>query len=190
MGKANMIRNRRQLNQFPKAAVVALLVIGLLVAGCSSKKASTGSTGTTTAGDTATSTVRAPKTKFVLHAGLAFGGFHRYIYKPYKAGTFQAHAPGRLKASVKAGLAGLFAYHELKLALVDAQADPTLAKLVAPITALQDRMQTAGTQAKSGNLNPQDLEATNTQVEQLRTQSGQAGAPVQDQVPQSLTSTG
>lgn len=27
------------------------------------------------------------KTKFVLHAGLAFGAFHRFIYAPYKANT-------------------------------------------------------------------------------------------------------
>jgi hypothetical protein len=34
--------------------------------------------------------------KFVLHAGLAFGAFHRYIYKPFKAG-----APG-LRGSARA----------------------------------------------------------------------------------------
>jgi hypothetical protein len=32
------------------------------------------------------------KTKFVLHAGLAFGAFHRYLYKPYQAGTFNKGA--------------------------------------------------------------------------------------------------
>ena len=41
---------------------------------------------------------------------------------------------------VKAGLAALFINHELKLALADARASPTLSKLVAPITALQARI--------------------------------------------------
>ncbi|MGH3688400.1 MAG: hypothetical protein ACRDSM_25810 [Pseudonocardiaceae bacterium] len=51
------------------------------------------------------------KTKFVLHAGLAFGGFHHFIYAPYKAGNLHGFA-----ALAKTGLAGLFTVHELKLA--------------------------------------------------------------------------
>ena len=58
--------------------------------------------------------VHLAKTKFVLHAGLAFGAFHRYILEPYRAGAFRKGAPGRTKALVKAGAAGLFAYRELK----------------------------------------------------------------------------
>jgi len=34
---------------------------------------------------------------FVLHAGLAFGAFHRWIYKPFKAG---ARSPVRLEKLV------------------------------------------------------------------------------------------
>ncbi len=186
----------RHLGRFRSCAVVALLVVGLLAGGCSSsKKASSVSAGSATSSgvtasgnSTAVKNVRAPKTKFVLHAGLAFGAFHRYLYKPFKAGTFKAHAHGRLRAAVKGGLAGLFVYHELKLALTDAQADKTLSKLVAPITALQDRIRSSAAGVKSGKT--QDLEGTNTQLEQLRSQSAQAGAPVQDQQTNSLATTG
>jgi hypothetical protein len=97
----------RRFRQFRSCAVVAILVLGLVAGGCSSKKASNvsaGSVTTSAAGGSSNSpaagkSVRAPKTKFVLHAGLAFGAFHRYLYKPFKAGTFKAHAHGRIRAA-------------------------------------------------------------------------------------------
>ena len=70
------------------------------------------------------------KTKFVLHSGLAFGAFHRYLYKPFKAGTFKKGADGRFRAFVKAGLAALFVKREVRLAAEDVQANPTLCKLI------------------------------------------------------------
>jgi hypothetical protein len=54
------------------------------------------------------------KTKFALHAGLAFGAFHHFIYGPFKAGGLHGVAP-----LAKAGAAGLFTVHELKLAKAD-----------------------------------------------------------------------
>ena len=98
------------------AVTVLALSLSLAVTGC-------GSSGH----------VHFAKTKFVLHAGLAFGAFHRYIYKPYKAGDFTPVSSHKLTI-VKAGAAGLFAYHEIKIALVDAQSSPTLSKLVSPLT--------------------------------------------------------
>src|ERR1700761_1772165 len=47
------------------------------------------------------------KTKFTAHAALGFGAFHRYIYKPYRAGTFRSGAHGRLTTFAKAALAAL-----------------------------------------------------------------------------------
>lgn len=41
-------------------------------------------------------------------------------------------------------LAGLFSYHELKLAIKDAPHSPKLGKLVAPITALADKIKSIG----------------------------------------------
>ncbi|MBO0691872.1 MAG: hypothetical protein J2P58_03150, partial [Acidimicrobiaceae bacterium] len=50
------------------------------------------------------------KTKFVLHSALAFGAFHRYIYKPFRSGSFSSsnHFTKRLLAFGKATAAGLF----------------------------------------------------------------------------------
>ena len=82
--------------------------------------------------------VRFAKTKFLLHSGLAFGAFHRYILKPYRAGSFKKGAPGRTKALAKAGAAGLFAYHELKVARNNAICDGSALRSLA--TSLSDAL--------------------------------------------------
>ena len=90
--------------------VVALLLAVSLTAvtACGPKTAPTSGTGTSTSQAAGTDQVRFAKTKFALHAGLAAGAIHRYLYKPYKAGTLQPGAKGRTKALVKAGLATAF----------------------------------------------------------------------------------
>lgn len=83
------------------------------------------------------------RTKFLLHAGLAFGAFHRYIYKPFLSGGFTPPLRHKL-AIVKAGAAALFAYHEIKIALIDAQSSALLSKLVSPADGSRDTVQLAG----------------------------------------------
>jgi len=76
--------------------------------GCGSKSSSSSSsTELSSAATTSTSSVgHLPTAKFVLHAGLALGAFHRYIYKPFKAGPFTSGSLFKHKlAVVKAGLA-------------------------------------------------------------------------------------
>jgi hypothetical protein len=75
------------------------------------------------------------RTKFLLHSGLAFGAFHRYILKPYRAGTFRRGAAGRRRALVKGAAAALFAVHELKVARNDAVCDgATLHRLAGSVS--------------------------------------------------------
>ena len=101
-------------------ALVLVVVLGFAVASlaaCGDDTKVVTDTGSN--GQTTTQTVpdiNFAKTKFVLHSGLAFGAFHRYIYKPFKEGKFRSGAPGRRRTFVKAGLAGAFAYHELRVA--------------------------------------------------------------------------
>lgn len=97
------------------------------------------------------------KTKFLLHAGIAFGAFHRYILKPYKAGTFKKGASGRKTAFVKAGAAGLFAYHELKVARKDALASDTLRPLVDKLDSAGAKLKDLASSLKGGALNPAAL---------------------------------
>ena len=93
----------------------------------------------------------------MLHAGLAFGAFHHWIYKPAKAGEL-SHPLEHKLTTVKAALASAFVYHELKLALADAQADPTLSKLVAPITDLENKLHGLAGSVKSGGATSADVD--------------------------------
>jgi hypothetical protein len=106
---------------------VALLPasVGLVACGNDTKTVSS----TTPSGEVVTRTVpdvKFAKARFVLHTGLALGAFKRWIYDPWKAGTFSQGAEGRKKALAKAGLAGVFALTQLKEARDAALSDDQL----------------------------------------------------------------
>jgi hypothetical protein len=158
--------------------LAALLVLTLGLSACGSSS-STSSTSGSTQGTTSFA-----KTKFVLHAGLAFGAFHHFIYKPYKAGNLTSGGLLNHKlALVKAGLAGAFAYHEVKLALVDAKSSPLLSRLLSPLTALSNRFQALGTQLKAGNLDASAIEGANTQTGVTSAAAQAAGQPISEATP-------
>ncbi len=71
----------------PGIVAAAAIVLALALAGCGSSASSSASTSTSTSPGTASSSVALAKTKFVLHAGLAFGAFHHFIYSPLKAAS-------------------------------------------------------------------------------------------------------
>jgi hypothetical protein len=97
-------------------------------------------------------TIAFAKSKFVLHSGLAFGAFHRYLWKPYQAGTYKKGAKGRIGAFVKGGLAALFVKREIRLASQDVKANPTLCKaLAAPLGRIGDSVQGAFDKLKGGD---------------------------------------
>jgi hypothetical protein len=156
-------------------AVVLALSLAGGVAGCGSSSSS----------GSGTPHVHFAKTKFVLHAGLAFGAFHRYIFKPFKSGGFTPVSSHKL-AIVKAGAAGLFAYHEIKIALVDAQSSATLSKLVSPLTALQSKMSSLGSGLKSGKLDGSAISNANSSVSSIGSQSASSGASIKDLATPSL----
>lgn len=119
------------------------------VGGGSNASSSTDASGTTCP---TSNTTNFAKTKFALHAGLAFGAFHRYIYKPFRAGGFQKGANGRIKAFLKAGAAGLFAKREVRLAIEDVKANPTLCKAIAaPLSKLSDSFGSIASRIKGGD---------------------------------------
>lgn len=153
-----------------------LMVIGALaVAGCGSSSGGYGSGGS---GQT-TQHIAFAKTKFLFHAGLAFGAFHRYIYKPFRNGGFSP--PSQHKAAiVKAGLAALFAFHEAKIALRDAQASPILSKLVSPLTALQRQLSGLGGRLKRGVLDSGGINSAASTVDHIGSQSASSYKAIQD----------
>jgi hypothetical protein len=127
-------------------AVIACLG-AFMVAGCgNSTNVVTGSNGQKT---TVTKT-SAPKTKFILHAGLAYFAFHRYIWEPYKAGDFKHPLDHKLTV-VKAGAAALFTYHEIKEASVDVKSSKLLSKLFLPLTAVAAKLSSLKTDLLHAN---------------------------------------
>ena len=159
-------------------ALTLTLMLAFGAAGCGSSRPAS-SNGTNTPH------VHFAKTKFLLHAGLAFGAFHRYIYKPYKAGSFTPTSSHKL-AIVKAGVAGLFAYHEIKIALTDAQSSSTLSKLVSPITALEGKLDSLGSGLHGGTLDGAGITQANSLTSSLGSQSASSGASIKDLATPSL----
>lgn len=94
-----------------------------------------------------------PKVRFVTNVGLASGAFHRWVYKPYRAGTFQTGADGRTTALVKAGLASAFAVKQLHDARSNVMADPAMCRAFAgPITELTAQLDGLKERVSAGDM--------------------------------------
>lgn len=132
-------------------------------------------------------TISFAKTKFVLHSGLAFGAFHRYLYKPYQAGTFKKGASGRIAAFIKGGLAALFVKREIRLASEDVRADPTLCKAIAaPLAKIGDSVQSALDKLKGGDAS--GVTDVNSLISNVEGSSSKGGAPITENEDADLTS--
>jgi hypothetical protein len=154
------------------AVVGCIVAIG--VAGCGSSNSSSSTTATTT--------THLAKTKFVFHAGLAFGAFHHFIYKPYRAGNFR-HPLSHKLAVVKAALAATFVYHELKLAANDAKSSRVLSKLFAPITIVAAKIRGLANPIKSGHDPSSQIAGANSSLASIKSTAASDGQPITDEVP-------
>ncbi len=184
------------------STVVGLILAVSLTTGCSKTAAPVASGGTSTISTAAatpspsdssgsgqcptSNTTPFAKTKFVLHSGLAFGAFHRYIYKPFRAGTFASGQPGRLTGFIKAGLAAAFVEHEVRLALEDAKANPTLCNAIsAPLSAVGNTVSGALSSLKSGDSS--GLDSVNSAISSAESSATKSGIPIQEPANPSLT---
>jgi hypothetical protein len=158
------------------ASWVCLLGAVVVLSGCGESTTTT----TNAAGQTVTTChIRFAKTKFVLHAGLALGAFHRYIYKPYRAGSFKQGAPGRKKALAKAGASALFAYHELKVAARDARCDgKTLRRLASPLSSALSTLSSLRSSLGAGDLGA--IGAASAALDNLTEKTRQQGVHVKE----------
>ena len=120
------------------------------------------------------------KTRFLLHAGIGFGAFHRYIYKPLKTGGFSAGSRGRTKAFLKAAGSVALIIHELKQAKKFAESDPTLCKLAAPLDDLNTKITGLGSKLKDGSASTADLDSANNAISQISSQSASTGATINE----------
>jgi hypothetical protein len=138
---------------------LALLIaaITLVLAGCGDKTKEV--TTTNSSGETVTQTVpdvHFAKTKFVLHGGLAYGAFHRYIYKPYKAGSFKKGGPKHKRSIAKAVAATAFIVHELKEMNRAALSDDDLRPVAQKIGNILPSLTSLAAALRGGNLGTLD----------------------------------
>jgi hypothetical protein len=168
--------------------IISVLLLVLVGCGGSKKNATTAgaSANATSSASPAACPTKATrkfaKTRFVANAGLAAGSFKRYIYTPYKAGTFKSGATGRKKAIVKAAAAGVFTVDQLRRAKNNVEADPTLCKaLITPINALSTAVGGIVAKAKGGNIDPSELDSASGALDSFRKSATDAGAGFKDQ---------
>jgi hypothetical protein len=119
------------------------------------------------------------KTKFVAHAGAGFGAFHHWIYKPYRDGKFAKGAHGRIRAFVKGGLAALFVKREVRLALNDAKANPTLCKAIAaPLANIGNSISGAYDKLKGGDSS--GIDSVNSNISSVENSSNAQGDSIKE----------
>jgi hypothetical protein len=122
------------------------------------------------------------KTRFVLHMGLAYYAFHHWVINVYKSGGFKSGSSHRVGNIVKAGIATLFAYHEVKTAydIANKSSSKTLHALVAPLNALMGEANKVGTSLKKGNYSDSDVSALTNSVSSFGTDAAKAGYGIKD----------
>ena len=112
--------------------------------------------------------------------GLAFGAFHRYIYKPLKLGELRSGAPHRLAVLAKGALAAAFIVHELRIAHEDALASNQLRPLLVKLDNLEARIRGLVPGLKSGSASTQAISGAASATDAVGSQSGGLGLPIRD----------
>lgn len=116
-------------------------------------------------------------TNFQLHAGLAFGAFHRSIYGPFKAGQL-GHTPTSKIELERAARAAQLAYQQIRLAAAAARNSRSGPNLFVPTTLLASRISTLRSQLLTGRLTAADFEAADADIAQITSAAAAAGVPI------------
>lgn len=169
------------MRPFTVIILISACLAAFTLAGCGSSGASSSAGGGAVAASTS-STTHFAKTKFLLHAGLAFGAFHRYVYKPFRAGVF-SHPFLHKLSLLKAGLAALFIAHELKIAAVDVRSSKLLSTLFSPLTAVAAKLSALRSSITGGSVSAADLGGVQSQLSSIGKTASSHGQTIQDALP-------
>ena len=82
-----------------------------------------------------------------------------------------------------AALAGLFVYHETKLALQDAKQNKVLKVLVSPLTAVIAAFSTIVAKVKAHNLDTTTLNSAQSAVTAIENQAKRTGSSISETIP-------
>ncbi|MCL2551347.1 MAG: hypothetical protein FWE75_04310 [Actinomycetia bacterium] len=168
-----------------RACVVLLLAVALLVVPVSAGHAASAPSAANPSPSPTTTAEKQKlaKTRFVVNAGLAAGATYQWIVKPARAGKFKKGASGRKLNFVKAGLAGAFAYNRLKAASDNAKGDPTLSRMMAPVTAGIASLKALPSKLRGGDNVDAAVSSYDDVVNKVKDAGKNAGADVTDKVP-------
>jgi len=110
------------------------------------------------------------RTRFLLHAGVAFYAFHHFVYARYRAGQLNtAHKLNLLKAAA----ALLFGVHEARVAygIAKTSHSRTLLALAAPFETLSTAMDSVRYRLSKGQYNSADITGLNKSVDAINGQA-------------------
>jgi hypothetical protein len=168
-----------RINHPARLTTVLLVIAALALAGCGTKTVtSTGSNGQVTT--QTVKNVHFSNTKFLLHMGLAFGAFHRYIYKPLRDGALRSGAPGRIRVLLKGAAAAAFVVHELRLAHEDALSSDQLRPLANKLDSLTARISGLIAGLKNGSASPAAISGASSATNALGATSSGLGFHISD----------
>lgn len=122
------------------------------------------------------------KTRFLLHAGIAFFAIH-HEYKRFQQGYFAVGAPHRVTNVIKAAAVLLIGVHEAKVAygIAEKSNSTTLHALAAPFHALATKMDAIRAQFAKGQGSAADIQSLNTAASALnRTASTNGTGAIKD----------
>jgi hypothetical protein len=167
---------------FRKLVVLPVLLAALVFAGaaaCGGKEKNAVSAGasatpnaTTSDGCPTSATKKFAKTRFAADAAIAFGAFHRYIWKPYKAQAFKTGDKINKGAVVKAGVAAAVAVNRLNAARKLVTADPSLCKaLKQPVDKLSASLSGLVNKLKSGDFNPSEIDSVSSAIDSVKSEA-------------------
>lgn len=116
------------------------------------------------------------RTRFLLHAGVAFFIVH-HEYKRYREGYFRAGTPGRVRHIVVAAAALALAYHEAHVAyrIAEGSHSRTLHALAAPLAALSGGLSAATARLRGGRLTPSDFSGLNGATGRINSTASSTG---------------
>ena len=174
----------------------AMLVVG--IAGPSNASALPAASAHTAAGiitlpavHTASHPALFDKSRFLLHMGFAYYAFHHFVYARYKSGGFASGASGRTGNFVKAALALVFTYHELKVSydIANKSSSGVLHAVVSPLNALLGKVNNVHDQLKGNKLDASAMDDLNSSTSSLTSTAKSSGLAINEVAPPSaLTS--
>ena len=119
------------------------------------------------------------KTRFLLHAGLGFGAYRRYVSRPAQTGAFAG--PHKLKAFAKAAAATVFAAHELHVAYTYAECSRILRPLATPLGRLVTSLVVLAAALHRDRADRAAVSADDAAVNGIERSSSSAGAAIHEQ---------